>query len=122
MYIIEGNERKINYVWEHIKKQHTGNKIAIVGYADSLPQTQLRNKQVIFYTSLSDPAKWLQQAEAFLKQFEEQYDGIIFYVDCPKEEIDHLRQIAKNYRPKLTVTVHSDAPLSITHSPVERLA
>lgn len=112
MFIIEGNERKITQVWEHIKRHHTGDKIAVVGFGNQLPQTQLRNKQVIFYDNLAKK-QWLSQAEAFLQRFEEHYDGIIFYVDCSQEEANRLNEISKNYTPKLTVTVHAEKPGTI---------
>lgn len=122
MYIIYGNQRKISHVWNHIKKQHTGEKIAVVGFPKKLPENYLRNKQVTFYESLTIKNKWLNQAEAFLAKFEDQYDGVIFYVDCSKKEAEQLKKIAAKYRSLVTVTVASDTAISIEDYPLKQVA
>lgn len=122
MYIIYGNQRKISHVWNHIKKQHTGEKIAVVGFPKKLPENYLRNKQVTFYESLTIRNKWLKQAEAFLAKFEDQYDGVIFYVDCSKKEAEQLKIIAAKYRSLVTVTVASDTAITIEDYPLKQVA
>lgn len=113
MYIIKGNARKINHVWEHIKRHHTGEKIAVVGFPNKLPENYLRNKQVIFYESLTHKDEWLIQAEKFLTNFEEEYDGVIFYIDCTLKEAENLKKVATKFRSLITVTVASDSLITI---------
>lgn len=122
MYIIQGKQRKINHVWDHIKRQHTGEKIAVVGFPKKLPENYLRNKQVTFYESLTIKSRWLEQAEAFLAKFEEQYDGVIFYLDCTLKEAEQLKQIAAKYRSLVTVTVASETPVTIENHPLKQVA
>lgn len=121
MYIIEGNGRKTQSVWEHIKRRHTGDKICVVGFANGLPENYLRNKQVIFYEALRQ-RDWLAEAETFIAKFEEQFDGMIFYVDCTPEEAERLADIAANYRSRITVTVHGDEAIRIKEHPLKRAA
>ena len=117
MYLIHGEQRKINHVWAHIKRQHTGEKIAVVGFPKKLPENYLRNKQITFYESLTIKDKWIVQADRFLAKFEDEYDGIIFYVDCTSEEANEMKKIAAKYRSLVTLTVASDLPISIEHHP-----
>lgn len=122
MYLIHGEQRKINHVWAHIKRQHTGEKIAVVGFPKKLPENYLRNKQITFYESLTIKDKWLVQADQFLAKFEDEYDGIIFYVDCTSKEANEMKKIAAKYRSLVTLTVASDLPISIEHHPLKRVA
>lgn len=122
MFIINGNQRKIDHVWQHIKRQHTGEKVAVVGYPKRMPENYLRNKQLTFYESLTIPTKWLDQAEDFLKRFEEQYDGVIFYVDCSEKEAEQLATIAQGYRSQVTVTVAGGDEVMIRQHELPRAA
>lgn len=122
MYIIEGNQRKIQEVWQHIKRRHTGEKIAVVGFPKRMPENYLRNKQITFYESLTIKARWLQQAEAFLEKFQETYDGVIFYVDCTPVEAEELKQIVASFPVAVTVTVATETPIKISHHPLKRAA
>ncbi|MGV3084278.1 hypothetical protein [Enterococcus dispar] len=122
MYMIYGKQRKITQVWTHIKRQHTGEKIVVVGFPKKLPENYLRNKQIIFYESLTIKDKWLAQANQFLAKFEDEYDGIIFYVDCTSEEANEMKKIAAKYRSLVTLTVASDSPISIEHHPLKQVA
>lgn len=106
--MIRGKQDKRHYVWEHLKRHHTGDKVAVIGYPKKLPQTQLRNKQVVFYESLRTPDTLLNDCAAFFERFKEQYDGVILYVDCTEDEAWALEEIAKAYKTRLTVTVKNE--------------
>lgn len=121
MYIIEGNGRKTQHVWEHIKRRHTGDKICVVGFANGLPENYLRNKQVIFYEALRQQ-EWLPEAETFIAKFEEQFDGMIFYVDCTPEEAADLAEIAAKYNSRITATVAGEGEVAIKKLPLKKAA
>lgn len=104
MFVIEGNGRKTDVVWEHIKKYHTGDKVCVVGFSKKLPENYLRRKQLDFY-EMFPSSNWLLQAESFIRRFINQYDGIVFYVDCSSEEMKTLFKISEIYRRHLMITV-----------------
>ena len=56
MFILEKKAEPTQQIWNHIKRQYQGEKVAVVGVEKQLPQTFLRNKQVIFYESLTGKA------------------------------------------------------------------
>lgn len=109
MFIIKGKGRKTDHVWSHIKQRHTGDKVCVVGFTNKLPENYLRNKQIIFYEALNNQ-NWLSQAKKFIEKFQDQFDGIIFYVDCSEEDAKILSQDIHNLKTRITVTVNEDIP------------
>lgn len=122
MYLIKGQGRKTEAMWQHMKRRHTGDKVCVVGFKNQLPENYLRNKQVIFYEALNQ-TDWLPQAEKFIAQFEEQFDGMIFYVDCTPAEAEALAEIAAKYQSRITVTVTEPvSEITINHLPLKKAA
>lgn len=85
MIIIKGNNpRKIDKIWELVKKDHTGKKIAIIRYPGAIPHNFIRAKQM--------PA----------------YETIIFYIDCESHLIESIKEVTKSYKEQFILTVYDE--------------
>ena len=83
MFILEKKAEPAQQIWTHIKRHYQGEKVAVVGVEKQLPQTFLRNKQVIFYESLTGRSL-VEEGKRFLDKFSKDYSAFVFYVDGPK--------------------------------------
>lgn len=73
MFILEKKAEPTQQIWNHIKRQYQGEKVAVVGVEKQLPQTFLRNKQVIFYESLTGKALLDEGKKIFREVLERLY-------------------------------------------------
>lgn len=108
MFILEKKAEPAQQIWTHIKRHYQGEKVAVVGVEKQLPQTFLRNKQVIFYESLTGRSL-VEEGKRFLDKFSKDYSAFVFYVDCPNEVAEQLIEAGRALGVRLTVTVKAKA-------------
>ncbi|MBO0454341.1 MULTISPECIES: hypothetical protein [Enterococcus] len=108
MFILEKKAEPEQQIWNHIKRHYQGEKVAVVGVQKQLPQTFLRNKQVIFYESLTGKAL-LEEGERFLNKFAKEYTAFVFYLDSSSEIAEQLVEAGRNLGVRVTVTVEETA-------------
>ncbi|HCM86370.1 MAG TPA: hypothetical protein DIT08_09935 [Enterococcus sp.] len=108
MFILEKKANTTQRVWEHMKRNYQGEKIAVVGVEKQLPKTFLRNKQVIFYESLTEDAV-LEEGRQFLKNFAKDYTALVFYLNCSSEIAEQLIEEGRTLGVRVTVTVDEKA-------------
>lgn len=108
MFILEKKAEPAQQIWNHIKRQYQGEKVAVVGVEKQLPQTFLRNKQVIFYESLTGKSL-LDEGKHFLDKFAKDYSAFVFYLDCPTEVAEQLIDAGRALGVRVTVTVEEKA-------------
>ncbi|MBO0411357.1 hypothetical protein JZO77_18355 [Enterococcus hulanensis] len=108
MFILEKKAEPEQQIWDHIKRNYQGEKVAVVGVKKQMPQTFLRNKQVIFYESLTGRSL-VEEGERFLNKFAKDYSAFVFYLDCPSEVGDQLVEAGRKLGVRVTVTVEEKA-------------
>lgn len=108
MFILEKKTEPEQQMWNHIKRQYQGEKVAVVGVKKQLPQTFLRNKQVIFYESLTE-ASLLAEGKQFLARFAKNYTAFVFYLDCSADVAEQLIDSGRSLGVRVTVTVTEKA-------------
>jgi len=108
LFILEKKAEPTQQIWNHIKRQYQGEKVAVVGVEKQLPQTFLRNKQVIFYESLTGKAL-LDEGKKFLEKFSKDYTAFVFYLACSSEIAEQLIEAGRNLGVRVTVTVEEKA-------------
>ncbi|MBM7712011.1 hypothetical protein [Enterococcus xiangfangensis] len=104
MFILKKKAEPEKQIWNHIKRHYQGEKVAVVGVKKGLPQTFLRNKQVIFYESLTGESL-LAEGKQFLERFAKNYTAFVFYLDCPTEIAEQLIDTGRALGVRVTVTV-----------------
>ncbi|MGK0605619.1 hypothetical protein [Enterococcus gilvus] len=104
MFILEKKAESKQQIWTHIKRHYQGEKVAVVGVNKQLPQTFLRNKQVIFYESLTENSL-LEEGKKFLDSFAKDYSAFVFYVACSTEVAEQLIDAGRASGVRVTVTV-----------------
>jgi len=108
LFILEKKAEPTQQIWTHIKRHYQGEKVAVVGVEKQLPQTFLRNKQVIFYESLTGRSL-VEEGKRFLDKFSKDYSAFVFYVDCPNEVAEQLIEAGRALGVRVTVTVKAKA-------------
>lgn len=108
MFILEKKAEPAQQIWTHIKRHYQGEKVAVVGVKKQLPQTFLRNKQVIFYESLTGYSL-LEEGKRFLEKFSKDYSAFVFYLDCPKEVAEKFIEAGRSLGVRVTVTMEEKA-------------
>ncbi|MGX7204573.1 hypothetical protein [Enterococcus pingfangensis] len=108
MFTLEKKAEPAQQLWNHIKRHYQGEKVAVVGVKKSLPQTFLRNKQVIFYESLTGESL-LVEGKQFLERFAKNYTAFVFYLDCPAKIAEQLIDTGRALGVRVTVTVKEQA-------------
>lgn len=114
MIIIKGNNsRKIDTVWDLVKKKHSGNKVAVVSYKGAIPHGFVRIKQMHAYETLTQK-NILQDLKQFLQAIGDQFEAIVLYINCDHQMVDAIKEIAADFRQPIFLTVHdSDTILAI---------
>ncbi|WP_430604014.1 hypothetical protein IGJ02_001587 [Enterococcus sp. DIV0724b] len=108
MIIIKGNNpRKINKIWELVKKEHTGKKIAIIGYPGGIPHNFIRAKQMPAYETMTKH-NILDDLTRFLKETKDRFKAIILYIDCESHLIDSITETTTSYKEKFILTVYDE--------------
>ncbi|MGX7148757.1 hypothetical protein [Enterococcus ureasiticus] len=108
MIIIKGNNpRKIEKVWELVKKDHTGKKVAIVGYHGEIPHNFIRAKQMPTYETMTKH-KTLDDLTRFLKETKDRFEAVILYIDCESHLIESIKEATKSYKEQFILTVYDE--------------
>ncbi|MEI5988626.1 hypothetical protein [Enterococcus crotali] len=108
MIIIKGNNpRKIDNIWEFVKKDHTGKKIAIIGYPGSIPHNFVRAKQMPAYETITKH-NTLDDLTVFLKETKDRFEAIILYIDCESHLIESIKEVTKSYKEQFILTVYDE--------------
>lgn len=106
MIIIKGNEsRKIEKVWELVKKDHSGNKVAIVGYKGEIPHNFIRAKQMASYENFTEN-NLLVEMERFLVDVKGRFEALVLYVNCESHVVEKIKELTKDYEEKIFLTVN----------------
>ena len=108
MFILEKPAEPTQQIWNHIKRNYQGEKVAVVGIKRQLPQTFLRNKQVIFYESLTGKSL-VAEGQRFMEKFVDDYSALVFYLDCSSAEAEQLRDYGRSLGIRVTITVNEEA-------------
>lgn len=108
MIIIKGNNpRKIDKIWELVKKDHTGKKIAIIGYPGAIPHNFIRAKQMPAYETMTKQ-NTLDNLTRFLRETKDRFEAIIFYIDCESHLIESIKEVTKSYKEQFILTVYDE--------------
>ncbi|ALS38121.1 hypothetical protein ABID30_000188 [Enterococcus rotai] len=108
MIIIKGNNpRKIDKIWELVKKDHTGKKIAIIGYPGATPHNFIRAKQMPAYETMTKQ-NTLDNLTRFLRETKDRFEAIIFYIDCESHLIESIKEVTKSYEEQFILTVYDE--------------
>ena len=108
MIIIKGNNpRKIDKIWELVKKEHTGKKIAIIGYSGGIPHNFIRAKQIPAYETMTKQST-IEDLTRFLKETKDRFEAIILYIDCESHLIESIKETTKSYKEKFILTVYDE--------------
>lgn len=106
MIIIKGNkERKIEKVWEIVKKEHSGNKVAIAGYKSDIPHNFIRSKQMASYENFTEKSL-LAETEKFLSEVKGRFEAIVFYINCDSHLIEKIKELSDGREEKIILTVN----------------
>lgn len=106
MIIIKGNNpRKIDKIWELVKKNHTGNKVAIIGYPGEIPHNFIRAKQMPAYETMTKH-NTLDDLTRFLSETKDRFEAIILYIDCESHFIESIEAVTKTYKEQFILTVY----------------
>ena len=106
MIIIKGNEpRKIEKVWDIVKKDHSGNKVAIAGYKGDIPHNFIRAKQMASYENFTEK-NLLAEMERFLSDVKGRFEALVLYIDCEGHVVEKIKELTKGYEEKIFLTVN----------------
>ncbi|MGC6767478.1 hypothetical protein [Enterococcus sp. LJL51] len=113
MIVVKGNNsRKIETIWDLVKKDHSGSKVAVLSHKGELPHSFVRGKQMRVYETLTKE-KLLQETEAFMASVKDRFEALVLYVNCEDHLIDSIKELSEKYQQKVFLTVH-DADSSVT--------
>ncbi|MDA9470255.1 hypothetical protein [Enterococcus sp. 5H] len=108
MIIVKGNNpRKIEKIWELVKREHTGKKIAVISYSGEVPHNFIRAKQISAYETMTKQ-NMLTNLTDFLSKIKGRYEAIILYIDCEAHLVEPLRELAASHQEKFVLTVYED--------------
>lgn len=106
MIIIKGNNpRKIDKIWEIVKKNHTGRKVAIIGFPGELPHSFIRAKQMPTYETMTKH-NVLDDLAHFLNGTRDRFEAIILYIDCESHLIESIKEVTEAYKEQFILTVY----------------
>lgn len=108
MIIVKGkNSRKIEKVWDLVKREHTGKKVAVVGYSGEIPYNFIRAKQMPAYETMTRH-NTLNDLKRFLNDTKNRFEAIILYIDCDTHMIDSIKEMTRSYQEKFILTVYDE--------------
>ncbi|WP_207695076.1 hypothetical protein DOK67_0002595 [Enterococcus sp. DIV0212c] len=108
MIIVKGNNpRKVEKIWELVKKEHTGQKVAIIGYSGGIPHNFIRAKQISAYETMTKH-NTLDDLARFLKETKDRFEAIIVYIDCDSHLIESIKEVTQFYKEKFILTVYDE--------------
>lgn len=108
MIIVKGNDsRKIENIWDVVKKEHSGNKVAIVSHKGGIPHNFVRGKQMHAYETLAT-GDLVQEVEQFMQSIRGRFEAVVLYVNCEHHFVESIKELAEKYQQKVFLTVHDE--------------
>ncbi|MFD1899749.1 hypothetical protein [Enterococcus termitis] len=108
MIIVKGNNpRKIEKIWDLVKREHTGKKVAVIGYSGEIPYNFIRAKQMPAYETITKQ-NTLNDLTRFLNETKNRFEAVILYLDCEMHMIDSIKELIKPYQEKFILTVYDE--------------